>query len=312
MIALALVAVALAGCPHDPTLGSAQFARAGLVHNVSLATCVDRTIGKPRPRAAPVRTARYIATVRATGHGKTAKQVIWVTDLRTHRRRPVFTVSEYYKVVSWAHGPIILLAIGGGTVFFAIDPDGSASIAADGLPLHEVPVAGGRTRTLGMMLPYPDYVTWCGGHLVWIEGRDRVAIHAKQLVASAPPDWRPHPLVADRSLSFSTPACSPDATAVAVLAQHSSVDAGFFHTRWQLWRVGLDGTRSVLDVPPPGFADESPVWARASDALLFVRERNGYGRLMLWSTGKVRGPIANLGYSLGYYGHHDWGVAWSA
>jgi len=22
------------------------------------------------------------------------------------------------------------------------------------------------------------------------------------------------------------------------------------------------------------------------------------------------GPLANLGYSLGYYGHHEWGIAW--
>lgn len=312
MFALALAALALAGCPHDPSLGSAQFARGGLIHHVSLATCVDRAIGKARPHTAPVRSARYVAIVRPTGHGTSAKQTIWVTDLRGRTRRPVFSVSEYYKVVSWSHGPIELLAVGGGNVFFAIDPDSSASIAADGLRLQQVPVTGGRPHMLGMMLPYTDYLTWCGGRLVWIKGTDRVAIHATQLVASAAPDWKPHPIVVDRSLSFSTPACSPDGTAVAVLAQRSSVDAGFFHTRWQLWRVGLHGTRSVLDAPPPGFADEAPVWARDRDAVLFVRERNGYGRLMVWNAGKVIGPFASLGYSLGYYGHHDWGVAWSA
>jgi hypothetical protein len=314
VFALALAALALAGCPHDASLGSVQFARAGLVHNVSLATCTDRTIGTAHPRSAPVRSSRYVATVRASGHGKTAKQVIWVTDLRTHRRRSVFTETEYYKVVSGLRspGPIELLAVGGDNVFFAVDPDGSGSIAADGLLLRQVPVTGGRAHTLGVMLPYADYLTWCGGRLVWIEGRDRVAIHAKQLVASSAPDWKPRPLIADRSLSFSSPACSPDGTAVAVLAQRSGVDAGFFHTRWQLWRVGLDGTRAVLDRPPPGFADESPAWARDRDALLFVRERNGYGRLMLWSTGKTIGPFGNLGYSAGYYGHHDWDVAWSA
>lgn len=314
MIALALAAVALAGCPHDASLGSVQFARAGLIHNVSLATCVDRTIRKARPHIPPIRSARYVATVRATGRGKSAKQTIWVTDLRTQRRTPVFTESEYYKTVSGlgSHGPIELLAVGGDNVFFAIDPDGSGSIAADGLLLRQVPVDGGRSHVLGVMLPYRDYLTWCGGRLVWIEGKDRVAIHAKQLVASASPDWRPRPIVADRSLSFSTPSCSPDGTAVAALAQRSGVAAGFFDTRWQLWRVGLDGTRSVLDAPPPGFADESPQWARHSDSLLFVRERNGYGRLMVWHEGTVIGPFANLGYSPGYYGHHDWGVAWSA
>jgi hypothetical protein len=313
VFALALAALALSGCPHDSSLGSVQFARAGLTHNVSLATCVDRVVGKTRPRAAPVRSSRYVATVRASGHGKSAKQTIWVADLRTGRRRPVFTESEYYKSVSGldSQGPIELLAVGGDSVFFAIDPDGSGSIAADGLLLRQVPVTGGRVHVLGVMLPYSDYLTWCGGRLVWIQGKDRVAIHAKRLVASAAPDWKPRPLLADRALSFSTPACSPDGTAVAVLAQRSSVDAGFFATRWQLWRVGLDGTHNVLDAPPAGFADESPQWARNSNAVLFVRERNGYGRLMLWRSGTTVGPFGNLGYSVGYYGHHDWGVTWS-
>jgi hypothetical protein len=27
--------------------------------------------------------------------------------------------------------------------------------------------------------------------------------------------------------------------------------------------------------------------------------------------GKVLGPVAQLGYQLGYYGHHDWGLAWA-
>lgn len=314
MIALALAAVALAGCPHDASLGSVQFARAGSIHNVSLATCTDRVIGKARPHPAPVRSSRYVATVRASGHGTTAKQTIWVTDLRTQRRRAVFTELEYHTTVTGlgSKGPIELLAVGGDSVFFAIDPDSSASIASDGLLLRQVPVTGGRAHVLGVMLPYRDYLTWCGGRLVWIEGSDRIAVHAKRLVVSEAPSWKPEPLVADPSLSFSSPACAPDGTAVAVLAQRSSADARFFDTRWQLWRVGLDGMRRVLDKPPAGFADESPVWARSRDAVLFVRERNGYGRLMVWDTGKVIGPFASLGYSLGYYGHHDWGVAWSA
>ena len=99
---------------------------------------------------------------------------------------------------------------------------------------------------------------------------------------------------------------------VAVLSQRSSLDANFFHTRWQLWRVGLDGSRRLLDAPPPGWADESPQWSSDGRSLLFGRERNGYGGLMLWRNGKVIGPFANLGYSLGFYGHHDWEVAWSA
>src|SRR5262249_33121688 len=58
------------------------------------------------------------------------------------------------------------------------------------------------------------------------------------------------------------------------------------------------------------FADESPTWSPDGRSLLFVRERNGYGRLMLLRDGALLGPFANLGYSRGFYGHHDWGLAW--
>ena len=31
---------------------------------------------------------------------------------------------------------------------------------------------------------------------------------------------------------------------------------------------------------------------------------------MLRKDGRVTGPVASLGYSLGYYGHHDWELTW--
>jgi hypothetical protein len=124
------------------------------------------------------------------------------------------------------------------------------------------------------------------------------------------PDWRPRALLDDRNLSFATPACTPDGRAVAVLAQRSSVVATFFATRWRLWRVGLDGSRRLLDTPPPGWADAAPQWSRDGRSLLFMRERNGYGRIMLLRDGTVYGPIASLGYNLGFYGHHDREIVW--
>ena len=95
-----------------------------------------------------------------------------------------------------------------------------------------------------------------------------------------------------------------------MLRQRSSIDANFFATRWQLWRVGLNGSHALLDAPTPGFADEQPTWSPDGRSLLFVRERKGYGQLMLLRAHTLYGPFANLGYSLGYYGHHDWGLAW--
>jgi hypothetical protein len=285
---------------------------------VSLATCADRIVGRSAPTAGkplPSPDGRLAASIRATGAGHSAKQTIWITDRRTHARRAIFSETEYYKQIGPGDtpGPIVPLRISSDDrwVFFTIDPGGSGSIAADGLVLRVVSTNGGPVHKLGVTLPYPDSLTWCGGRLVYAAGKDRVAIHAKRLLVAAPPNWRPAPLWDDRSRSFATPACRPDGKSVAVLSQRSSMNANFFATRWQLWRVGLDGTRQELDAPPPGWADEAPRWSRDGRSLLFVRERNGYGRVMLLRDGRVFGPIAKLGFAIGYYGHHDWQLRWS-
>jgi dipeptidyl aminopeptidase/acylaminoacyl peptidase len=194
-------------------------------------------------------------------------------------------------------------------------PVRSNSIAADGLQLYVSETRrGGRTVPLGTGLAYPDYQTWCGSTLVFVGGGNRLAVWSKRLLVAQPPDWRPRPLWRDARRAFGSVTCAPDGEYVAVLSQPAVEDYHFFHTRWQLWRVGFDGTRSLLDAPPQGWADESPRWSRDERSLLFVRERQGHGQLMLWRGDRVTGPIVELGYSLGYYGHHDWwtGATWSA
>jgi hypothetical protein len=312
-------AVGEAGCPNDASLGSVRFDRAGRTHVVSLATCSDRVAGRAPPFAqTPLRTAdgHFVASVRATGSGRSAKQTIWVTDARTGRRHAVASETEYYTRIGPGDtpGPIVLLrwSTDDRWIFFMVDPGGSGSIAADGLTLRVVSASGGTVSTLGISLPYADYLAWCGGRLVFTGGGDRVAIHAKRLLVAEPPLWHPRPLWDDPGKSFGSLACAPDQRTVAVLSQPSSVDASFFSTRWQLWQIGLDGSHTVLDTPPPGSADESPQWSRDGTSLLFVREHNGYGQFMLYRAGHVIGPFASLGYSLGYYGHHRWGFEWSA
>jgi dipeptidyl aminopeptidase/acylaminoacyl peptidase len=307
------------GCPHAASLGSVRFPRAGRMHVVSLATCADRVAGRAVPAGqAPLRSAdgRFVAMVRATGSGRSAKQTIWVTDARTHRSHAVASETESYAHIGPGDtpGPIELLRWSSDDrwLFFTVDPGGSGSIAADGLVLRAVSAAGGTVAKLGTALVYPDYLAWCGDRLVFTAGGDRVATHAKRLLFAQPPLWQPRPLWNDRSRSFGSLACSPDQHSVAVQSQRSSIDPRFFSTRWRLWRVALDGAHTLLDTPPADSADESPQWSRDGHSLLFVRERNGYGQLMLWQAGHVIGPFAKLGYSLGYYGHHAWPVQWSA
>jgi hypothetical protein len=230
--------------------------------------------------------------------------------------RAVYTVREdYRRMPAGAPGPLGLVewSPNGKWLFFYIDPMGSASLAADGLELRVLRVSSGSTRTVAGLLMYPDYMTWCGSTLVLTAGGDRLATHNKRLVVARAPEWAPRPLWADPTRAFGSVACAPGGKSVAVLSQAAgSTDYNFFHTKWELWRVGLDGTRRLLDRPPRGFADESPRWSRDGRSLLFVREHRGYGRLWLRRGGRVTGPIAALGFSLGYYGHHDWPYTWRA
>lgn len=297
-------------CPRDASLGTVRFPRGGKEHLVSLATCSDKVLGKAaatRPATSFRSPSGLVATVEtANPRAKNGTATITVDG------RAVYRVVEHYA----SPGPILLAGWSPDSrwLLFAIDPMASASIMADGLQLSALQVSTGRVVPVADMLFYPDYLTWCGSTLVLAAGGDRTATANKRLVAANPPAWKPHALWADPKRAFGSVACAPDGESLAVLSQPASNDSGFFSTRWQLWRVSLGGSRTLLDTPPAGYADESPRWSRDGSALLFVREHKGYGQLMLLRNGKVTGPIVGLGYSTGYFGHHDWwlGASWSA
>jgi hypothetical protein len=144
---------------------------------------------------------------------------------------------------------------------------------------------------------------------VFTGGRDRIATNTKRLLVASPPDWLPRPLVSARGRAWGSIACAPDGRSVVVQSQRKSVDANFFATRWALWRVGLDGTRTRLTSPPAGSADESPRFSPDRRTLYFVRSKGGRGSLYALRGGRVIGPLLPLGYQLGFYGHRDWPYA---
>jgi hypothetical protein len=282
-----LAALTLATCPHDASLGHLTYARGTTAHVLSFADCSDRVAGRPPTARSTVPTVVARRLERLVGRLPGAYGL----------RRFVVPVSlsPDRRYVVWRTGIT------------------SASLTADGLPLSVTALATGATHVLGVALAYDDYVTWCGSTLVYVAGHDRIATHDKRLLAAGAPGFRARPLWRAPGRAFGSVACAPDGRAVAVLSQRASTDARFFDTRWQLWHVGLDGARSELDAPPAGWADESPSWSPDGSALLFVRERNGYGRAMLLRQGTLFGPMTTLGYSLGFYGHHDWweGATWA-
>jgi hypothetical protein len=167
-------------------------------------------------------------------------------------------------------------------------------------------VAGGKPRTVVPMLAYPDYIAWCGPRLVVTAGGSRLATESKWLALAAPPDWRVQRVVVGPTRAWGSVACASGGARLAAQSQPVSHGASFFATRWSLWSIGLDGVATRLTAPPRGYADESPRWSRRGTSLLFVRSKRGSGKLYFWRAGRAQGPLAKLGYSLGYYGHRDW------
>ena len=257
---------------------------------------------------------RLTASVRLTRRpgAPTGSLAVWVTPSRGGPARAVYVVRQSYRrIPAGAPGPLHLAAWSpnGRWLFLYVVPQGSASLAADGVELRAVSARGGRPRRVAGMLGYRDYLTWCGNRLVLTAGGWRLATANKWLAVASAPAWRARRLLRAPRRAWGSLACSPDRRTLVAQSQPASRDYNFFRTRWALWVVGLDGSRRQLTRPPRGYADESPRWSRDGRAILFVRSRRGAGRLYLWRRAQVTGPIADLGRAIGYYGHHDWWAA---
>jgi dipeptidyl aminopeptidase/acylaminoacyl peptidase len=286
VVVAALAAAATLACTPYPGLGSVTYTRGSATHVRDLSTCRERVVPTPRPSRAVVSAdGRFRAIVRVTGSGKTLHNAIVVNG------RPVYSVNVSGDTSGLdSPGPIVLLGWSGDDrwIFFAVDPGSSASIAADGLILRVVSRRGGNPHRIATMLACRDYRTWCGGRLVLSGGGDRIATNNKRLLVTSPPDWRARPLVQASGRAWGSLACAPDNRSVVVQSQPESGDANFFATRWALWRVGPDGTRTRLTSPPAGEADESPRFSPDGRTLYFVRSRQGRGHRD-WSYSVRRG-----------------------
>lgn len=262
---------------------------------------------KPRPLVSA--DGRSIARVVVTRNGDRGVNAIVVRNRITGATRTIYRLRQSYsRIPAGAPGPIVLFRWSGDGrwLFFAIDPMGSASIAADGLMLQVVSASGGRPHRLGLRLAYADYMTWCSGRLVFTGGGNRLATTNKRLLAAAPPAWRTRRLVTTPERAWGSVACAPNGRSVVAQSQPQVENYDFFATRWQLWRVQLDGTRRRLTAPPPGYADESPRFSRDGRSVFFVRSHRGRGSLYVLREHGLSGPLVRLGSSLGYYGHRCW------
>jgi hypothetical protein len=286
-------------CTPHPGYGTVAIRNGALVRHVDLETCRTWTTKAPQRVIVPT------LTVTASRQGARGTQTI------RYRGKPVYTVLERYdRIPAGAPGPIELFGMTPNRkwVLFAIDPQGSESLAADGLTLLAVRTTGGRPHVVASGLLTDDYRAWCGGRLVMTAGGDRIAAHHKWLIVTGPPTWRAHVLLRDPKRAFGALACAGnDAVVVQATRDLGVDDSKVMFPRWELRRVGLDGSTRVLDTPPPGFSDDSPRVSR-DGTVVFVRSHKLHGTLYALGGG----PLVTVGSDDGYYGHRSWAsVSWS-
>jgi hypothetical protein len=281
-------------CTPHPGYGVVSVQRSAIVRHVDLGTCRTWTTKAPKRVVFPT------VGIAASRLGSRGTQTI------VYRGKAVYVVHERYdRIPGGSPGPIELFGTSpdGNWVLFAIDPQSSASLAADGLTLQAISSDGGRPHVVATGLLGDDYRGWCNGKLVMTVGNDRIAAHHKWLIVTGPPSWHARLLVRDPRRSFGSLACDGK----SVVVQSAPNSATTVNPRWALWRVGLDGTHSVLDTPPHDESDDSPRVSR-SGRIVFVRSHDNHGTL--WALGV--GPLADVGLDDGYYGHRPWAnVSWS-
>jgi len=251
---------------------------------------------------------RRLAVSRTADHGRVEE--IWLVDLNDGSRR------ELFREPRWVGAPTLLEGFSpdGRWVFFWKDPDASASLLADGVPLLAIPVTGGRPRPVSHELYFRDYVSWCGGRLVYVIARSgRMVTQGDGIAAATPPGWRSQTILPPgRSTSWTTPACGPGGV-LAVAAGPSGDDEPFGHEHRSIWLVQGSAARPLsATLPPRGTTDEWPSWSADGRWLLFVRTRfsgRGWpGTLYALDLvhNRLVGPIAHVGTTENYYGHYAW------
>jgi hypothetical protein len=258
-------------------------------------------------------------------------QEIWLLDLRSAAKRLLLHLPKPEIAPPYLSG----FSPDGRWLLAWEDIQNSASLAADGLPLVALPVAGGKPVKVGKgTLVYGDFISWCSGNQLAyvldnggreVSGGDRINF------AGPAPRW-PTVTPADPGtgarLSFISPACSPPnlfQVAAAVGPTSGNAYAPFGHEHRSIWLlISTGGNWHPLEPPPPqGSSDELPIWSHDGRWLAFIRTTwtgdAGAGQLYLLELGKRSngharriGPIARIGSTGNYYGHYNWEaqVAW--
>ena len=203
-------------------------------------------------------------------------------------------------------------------LLFQVDPNYSASIAADGLPLYSVSLHG-KPKMLTTTLGYGDWLSWAprGADLLVVSGAGREIWTGKSLRRCNVATGACHAVPTPKGSAALDPAWSPDGKQIAyVLARDAGNRGGFGSAKgnaaWvagrTLWIADSSGANAHA-LRSAGSGIYQPMWAHGGGSLFYIRDNT------LWRVGaggglptKVVGPFptAPPSYPFGYYGHLSW------
>ena len=236
--------------------------------------------------------------------------VVAVVDATDGAMRTIYRVSSGTKappqVTGWSPD-------GRWVLFF------SRFAGTAGVPLNTAPAEGGDwVNVFDPVLPYDDFVTWCGHRMALSGGGDQTPSEGNQILLSGPPDWRYDNLSGDFSRSWIWPACSPNGKWLVATATPSHTESPPGRGIRALWLLATDGSRRTRLTGAGNDAYEAARWSADGRFVLVVRrglEVRSPGALLLFrvdpSTGKATrapGPIARIGAAPGDDGHTDWSI----
>lgn len=154
---------------------------------------------------------------------------------------------------------------GGWVLFFSRFP------GKPGVPLNAAPAEGGAWgNVFEPVLPYGDFLTWCGNRHVLSGGAKRSPSEGNQILISGPPQWRFHNLSLDFSRSWIWPACSPNGRWVVATATPNRPEIPPGHGPRSMWLLSVDGTRRARLTRSARTAYELPRWSVDGRFLLVV------------------------------------------
>ncbi len=232
-------------------------------------------------------------------------------------------VTSVYSIGPEADNGLVLAdwSPDGKSVLFWPDPYFSASILADGVPLHAVPAEGGEPREIApAMLLHPSFLaaTLHGDRLALVVGAGRETWTNKRLLV-VDLDTDAQHIITSPETAVTQPRFSPDGERLAYVSapdagpvgggEAAKVNAAQRH----IWVVQVNGSgpRQLTNEAP--FRDERPLWSADGTQILFARI-DLEGRATIWLAPAEGGPARPVVDELtpapdwfGYYGYIDWG-----